>query len=701
MHNLQRLILSAFLYPERFRRSRIGSVLRFTGFRAGIPVAHLLHGGLFLAVRKYNAVAAERIVALPLAKVSAVAQNPLTVDIFMPQRLIHIIPDEAALILRVFFFQTDVAFHAAQRIAHVVHILAEKKGLFRIAFQIGPNGIRIRVHPAFHIGNCVKGTVVEHALIVNQPAGILGAEVVRHCQNVLPGVGLVSAGPEQDGNMVFIPLKHGHCPVKHAVLPLREASGNVPAWFNFPQLLPGTVAFQVRLIHHVDAALVAQMIPRCLIGVMAGADSIDMIAAEGLHGPLHILHADGTACAGIPFVTVDPVNHQPLTVEEHDPVLQFKPPETDVVGDLFQNFPGRIGQGQNRVIEIWRFVAPTLDIGEGKFRAYMVLSVKGQHHSLVHQALNGTVECYIFRFTAEEQTDFQLAGGAVLQKRGFQPQVVHIRGGLGVEKHAAEDAAEPEKVLILQPACTAVLIDLHAQAVPGFPDVGSQVKVRGGEAVLGVANEVAVEPDIERLLHTLKGNAHPLPQQSRLQIEPAYIAAYMGVLPVDFRGTKFRVAIPGVQGVDVLNFTIALQLHMSGHLNRAESGIVEIFLPEVSRTLPGIFAPRKAPLPIQALAQRRCAQSDFFFVCVADMVGMSIQTVDPKHSRVREPIQIRIHYPYSFAAAMAVLILSKAKHIAPDHTVFVETVNTNPCRLPFDQRGDGRFPVAKHHFAVV
>ena len=56
--------------------------------------------------------------------------------------------------------------------------------------------------------------------------------------------------------------------------------------------------------------------------------------------------------------------------------------------------------------------------------------------------------------------------------------------------------------------------------------------------------------------------------------------------------------------------------------------------------------------------------------------------------------------PCSFAVIMAVLILSKAEHIAPDHTVFVETVNTNPCRLPFDQRGDGRFPVAKHHFAV-
>ena len=311
------------------------------------------------------------------------------------------------------------------------------------------------------------------------------------------------------------------------------------------------------------------------------------------------------------------------------------------------------------MIEIGCFVAPWLDIGEDKFWTDMVFSVKAQRQILVHQAVNGTMEGYAFRLTAEEQTDFQLAGGIVLQKRGLQPQVVHIRGGLGVEKHAAEDAAEPEEILILQPSRAAVLIDLHAQAVARFPDVGSQVKVRGGEAVLGVAHELAVEPDIERLLHALKGNAHPLPQQSRSQIEPAYIAAHMGVLPVDFRGTKFRVAVPGVQRVDVLNVTIALQLHVSGHLNRTESGIVEIFLPEVSRALPGIFTPRKAPLSIQTLEQGGFSLCQFFRIGKANMVGVGIQPVDPENGWVREPIQIRIHYPYSFAAGMAFIIQGK------------------------------------------
>jgi len=59
-------------------------------------------------------------------------------------------------------------------------------------------------------------------------------------------------------------------------------------------------------------------------------------------------------------------------------------------------------------------------------------------------------------------------------------------GGFGVEVHAPENAAEPEKVLIFQPPGAAMLVDLHTQAVAGFTDIGGQVKVRRGEAVLGI-----------------------------------------------------------------------------------------------------------------------------------------------------------------------------------------------------------------------
>lgn len=49
----------------------------------------------------------------------------------------------------------------------------------------------------------------------------------------------------------------------------------------------------------------------------------------------------------------------------------------------------------------------------------------------------------------------------------------------------------------------------------------------------------------------------------------------------------------------------------------------------------------------------------------------------------------------------AFMILSEEEHITPGYTVFIETVHANPCRLSFDQSGDGCCLIAKHHTAVV
>ena len=83
-------------------------------FRGGIPVAYLLHGGLFAAVGKHNAVATECVIGLPLAKVAAVAEHPFAVRVNVPERLIHIVPDKAALVLLEFLAKPDIAFHPAQ-----------------------------------------------------------------------------------------------------------------------------------------------------------------------------------------------------------------------------------------------------------------------------------------------------------------------------------------------------------------------------------------------------------------------------------------------------------------------------------------------------------------------------------------------------------------------------------------------------------
>ena len=89
--------------------------------------------------------------------------------------------------------------------------------------------------------------------------------------------------------MIFIPLKHGFGPVKDAVSPRRETAGDIPAWLDLAQLLPGTMGFQIGFVDQEDAFLVTQMIPGCLVWIVAGADGIDLVAADGVHGSLHIL----------------------------------------------------------------------------------------------------------------------------------------------------------------------------------------------------------------------------------------------------------------------------------------------------------------------------------------------------------------------------------------------------------------------------
>ena len=290
-----------------------------------------------------------------------------------------------------------------------------------VIFQIFPDFCGGGVHPTLHIGYFIEFPVVEHTLVVYQSAGVLAAEEIRHGQNVFPSVGFIAAGPEQDRRVVFVPLEHGFRPVHHAVLPLGQAAGDVPAGFDGSQLLPGAVAFQIGLVHQVDALLIAQVVPGCLVGVVTGADGVDVVPAEGVHGPLHVLYADGPTGARVPLMAVHPPDYQALSVEEHQAVFQFKAAETDVIGNDLQNIPGSGNQGQDCVIEIRCFMTPAMNIGEGKFRAYVVLSVKGQRYILIHQAINGTVDGYIFCVSAEQQTKLQLSCGVILHEGSLKP----------------------------------------------------------------------------------------------------------------------------------------------------------------------------------------------------------------------------------------------------------------------------------------
>ena len=239
------------------------------------------------------------------------------------------------------------------------------------------------------------------------------------------------------------------------------------------------------------------------------------------------------------------------------------------------------------------------------------------------------------RRRAQAQTGGQGAGGVVALEAGAQPQVLDVEGGLGVQVHRPEDAEEAEEVLVLQPAARAVLVDLDAQTVDPVVQVGRQVEVGGGEAVLAVADELAVAPAVEGPLDPLEGDADPLAPQRLVQGEVPDIAAHGGVVPGDVGRAEGVPAVPGVHGVDVLDLAVALQLDVAGHGDLVKGVEGGPRLPEIGRPRGGTGAVGEAPGAVQALEQLPVAG-------IPDMVRVGVQPVDRKDPRVLQPAQFRL-----------------------------------------------------------
>ena len=581
-------------------------VLCRSGRGIGIPVANLLHGGFLGSVRIDNAVAAEIEVGRAVAEVPAVTQHTPAAGIGAPERLIHIVPDKPALRLRIFLGQADIAFHTAERIAHIVHILTENERLGGFAFKVSADFLRFCVHPALDVGDGIELAVVDHTLIVDQPAGVLLTEEPAHRKDIFPRVALVAAGPEQNGRVVFIALKHRARAVHHAVLPFGQTARHIPGRFHGAEFLPGTVALEVCLINHVDTVFIAQMIPQRLVGVMAGAHRVDVVFAENRHCIAHILFGHGAARPRIPLMTVDAAEHHPLAVEAHHAVKEFKPAEARLIRDNLLHGAGGIGEGEGHTVEHRVLVAPGADARQCDGRPLL-------HGSLIQciaKAVgDGTAHRGAVRLTAQAQARGERAGRIVRKQPGAEPEVLKMHRRFGVEEHRAENAGEPEKVLVLNPGSRTALVDFHAQTVAGIPQKRGQIKVRGGKTVLRVADKTAVAPQIERLLHAFKTHADPLAAERFVKVKLTDIAAHGVIVPIHLRRAQFRTAVPGVEGVRVLNIAAALHLDMARHPDGAKARQVGILAPEFGGAAAWAAAPGKPPLPVKALAQAALACS--------------------------------------------------------------------------------------------
>ena len=335
------------------------------------------------AVGEQQAVSHEFKIRRAIPEVSAAGEAAFAQAVVRFNPLVHPVPDKSALILRDDVCHTGVTVHRAAGIPHGMHVFAHNKGLFRMFFKESGHISGRGIHLALHIAGIRVTPVMEHSLVMHQPGGVRFAEKAAHFVDVPASEALVAAAPDEHRGMVFIPLEHTVCPVKHSAQPLRPVAGKRALRSVRP--LPRAVRLQVRLVDHIKAVLVAQVIPFRAVGIMAGAHGVDIVLLHGPHIAHHILHRYGSARAAVPLMAVHALEHDAPAVEQHQAVPQLKPAEAGLSAHGLQKMAGRVGKRYLIGVKLRRLGAPQTRAFHGQLQHRMPARHRGQHRFSVQR----------------------------------------------------------------------------------------------------------------------------------------------------------------------------------------------------------------------------------------------------------------------------------------------------------------------------
>ncbi|CAM5404660.1 hypothetical protein SGLAM104S_05799 [Streptomyces glaucescens] len=210
---------------------------------------------------------------------------------------------------------------------------------------------------------------------------------------------------------------------------------------------------------------------------------------------------------------------------------------------------------------------------------------------------------------AHLRRDLQLGRRAVVAERGVQLEVPQVHGRGGVQVDRAEDAAQPDHVLVLQPVPVGVAVDLDGDLVGARLQKPGDVVLGGGVRVLAVARQLAVDPDVVSGLHPLEVEegppSRPVPGQGEGapvladRVVPGGGGGRLGVL------AEAVGAPPGVGDVDVDRAVVAVQLPGGGDGQGVPVAVVEVGAVEVGVTVVGALGVGELPGAVEAEPVRR------------------------------------------------------------------------------------------------
>ena len=418
--------------------------------------------------------------------------------------LVHPVPDAATDASVGGLDVVPVLTEVTDGIAHGMGILADEHGLVEVAgILLHPSHARVHLGVEVRVGLATEVASTACTLIVD------GAAADGLCSHIAAACCIVAVGKVASVACLIAETPHDNryvvaITVYHTLDTIHE--GGNPR-LHVRDALVGVV-LEVGLVAAVESVVVEHGIHASRVGIVAGANSVDVVALHEQHILEHRLGGYGTAVDGVCIVAVDTLEEYLLAIDIHERVLDF---------DVAESVLGREGHLLIALgillhhaygVEVRMLGIPHERIGKFHTRHYTQLLLVGSElgcdNFLGYLLSCRVIERHLEQFLAGESVTVvkgelhvggSMHGVVTTVILAMDVVVAHRYGGYIIKVNITEDTAHAEHILTLEVRAVAPAEHLHGEAVfLTFIYIRSDVKLGHIVGALCVAHVLAIEP---------------------------------------------------------------------------------------------------------------------------------------------------------------------------------------------------------------
>ena len=211
----------------------------------------------------------------------------------------------------------------ANGISHGVGIFTYKERFVEIA-GVFLEPLDARIHLAVEVAEAMATHIgaVARAFVVDGTRGVEHFCATITSFEIATAAGLVAQAPEDDAGVVAVAHDHALYAVDEGGFPAGHVGNG----------LVGMV-FKIGLVHGIEPVVVEHGIHTALIGIVAGANGVDVVLLHEHHVAQHFVDGDGTSVKRRRVVAVHTLKEYLFAVDEHLSALKFDVAESILGGE--------------------------------------------------------------------------------------------------------------------------------------------------------------------------------------------------------------------------------------------------------------------------------------------------------------------------------------------------------------------------------